>query len=167
MRRKSKLQRLDAYVKPEVGEQIKQVAKRKGMSVSEYLGWVGERDSRDEQQEYEANQRRIVEDTKQREDFEASIAAIPAGRPRPPKPSEAPDLNSGEAMSFDEYRALEARVLALHREHLSKLDACQHPTVSPGESCPKCLRVKPAGSGKIVRNKPAFKFHVPSGRGLA
>jgi hypothetical protein len=164
-----KRNKAQVYLSDDVLERIKQVAERTGMSVSEYLGKVGERDSKDEQEEYEAN-KRLAADRQQRyeetfdEPFPEAVAEPTPTLAPTPEPAAAKD--PGRAMSWEEYLVEEKAALQAHRTRLHRLKHCPHAKAAPGEICRKCNQlVKPRGSQGRVLTKPPFRFSIPQGKG--
>jgi uncharacterized protein (DUF1778 family) len=167
MRRKSKLQRLDAYVEDDVKAQIKEAAKMKGMSVSDFLGWAGNLQARDLIQERAANARIAAQHKESGEALEEASWHLPALAPMPTKPTpEQVQKNPGRAMGLAEAEAEYAAVTKAHRERLQRIAQCTHKGVETGATCPRCLQVSTRGSqGRIVTER-RFQFHIPTRNGL-
>jgi hypothetical protein len=162
-----KRNKAQVYLSDDALERIKQVAERRGMSVSEYLGKVGERDSLDEQREYEAN-KRIAADRQER-----YVEAFDEPHPEPamepgPAPASEPveEKDPGRALTWAEYEIEHAEAMQAYKSRLERLRHCPHKGIAPGAVCPKCNQlVKPRGSQGRVLTKPRFSFSTPHEKG--
>jgi mobilization protein NikA len=165
MRRKNDVWLDDAEL-----EQIKEVAEKRGLSVSAYMRRVGVREARDDLLEQAAN-RRLAADRRQRyeEAFNEPFPE-PAAEPMPtlaPTPDPVREKDPGRAMTWEEYEVEYAEVMQAYKARLDRLSHCPHKDVTPGSVCPKCNRlVRPRGSRGNAVTEPRFRFHIPTRNGL-